>query len=93
MHYARQEATAAMLVHRWCIAGALLAMLVHRFCCWGRGRGGVAPVSSPPLLPPPLSSGLTVQVKDVSTFLKAAAEEGLQWDVVVLDPPKLAPNR
>lgn len=30
---------------------------------------------------------------DVSTFLRAALEDGQSWDVVVLDPPKLAPNR
>lgn len=30
---------------------------------------------------------------DVSTFLRAALEAGESWDVVVLDPPKLAPNR
>lgn len=30
---------------------------------------------------------------DVSTFLRAALEAGESWDIVVLDPPKLAPNR
>jgi len=30
---------------------------------------------------------------DVSAFMKAAVERGDGWDVVVLDPPKLAPNR
>lgn len=29
----------------------------------------------------------------VEKFCARAAEEGRQWDVVVLDPPKLAPNR
>lgn len=30
---------------------------------------------------------------DVSAFMRAAVERGDAWDVVVLDPPKLAPNR
>lgn len=30
---------------------------------------------------------------DISAFMAAAAEEGRTWDVVVLDPPKLAPSR
>jgi 23S rRNA (cytosine1962-C5)-methyltransferase len=30
---------------------------------------------------------------DVSVFLRAALEAGQSWDIVVLDPPKLAPNR
>ena len=29
----------------------------------------------------------------MSAFLRAAIEAGKSWDVVVLDPPKLAPNR
>jgi hypothetical protein len=30
---------------------------------------------------------------DVATFLRAALEAGQGWDIVILDPPKLAPNR
>ncbi len=30
---------------------------------------------------------------DVSAFMRAALERGDEWDIVVLDPPKLAPNR
>lgn len=30
---------------------------------------------------------------DVSEFMRQAVAEGKQWDIVVLDPPKLAPNR
>jgi 23S rRNA G2069 N7-methylase RlmK/C1962 C5-methylase RlmI len=30
---------------------------------------------------------------DVTTFLRAALEAGQGWDFVILDPPKLAPNR
>ena len=30
---------------------------------------------------------------DVSAFLRAALEAGQAWDVVILDPPKLAPSR
>jgi 23S rRNA G2069 N7-methylase RlmK/C1962 C5-methylase RlmI len=33
------------------------------------------------------------EVADAAKYMKAAAEEGKQWDMVVLDPPKLAPNR
>ena len=29
----------------------------------------------------------------MTDFMKAATSEGRTWDVVVLDPPKLAPNR
>lgn len=30
---------------------------------------------------------------DAGAFMAAAAERGDAWDVVVLDPPKLAPSR
>mmetsp|Transcript_35057 Transcript_35057/g.99375 ORF Transcript_35057/g.99375 Transcript_35057/m.99375 type:complete len:525 (+) Transcript_35057:216-1790(+) len=30
---------------------------------------------------------------DIKDFMRAAVKEGQQWDVIVLDPPKLAPNR
>lgn len=30
---------------------------------------------------------------DVAPWMSAAAKEGRQWDIVVLDPPKLAPSR
>lgn len=30
---------------------------------------------------------------DVSVFLRAAIDAGEAWDVVILDPPKFAPNR
>jgi 23S rRNA G2069 N7-methylase RlmK/C1962 C5-methylase RlmI len=30
---------------------------------------------------------------DVGEYMKSAFSEGKLWDVVVLDPPKLAPNR
>lgn len=30
---------------------------------------------------------------DVAEYMKSALSEGKQWDIVVLDPPKLAPNR
>ena len=30
---------------------------------------------------------------DVSAFLRAAVDAGHSWDIVVLDPPKLAPNK
>ncbi|GAB4820138.1 hypothetical protein N2152v2_007184 [Parachlorella kessleri] len=30
---------------------------------------------------------------DVGDFMKQAVAEGQQWDIVVFDPPKLAPNR
>jgi 23S rRNA G2069 N7-methylase RlmK/C1962 C5-methylase RlmI len=30
---------------------------------------------------------------DVAAFMRAAAAEGREWDLVVLDPPKLAPNK
>lgn len=30
---------------------------------------------------------------DVGEYMKSALMEGKSWDVVVLDPPKLAPNR
>jgi 23S rRNA G2069 N7-methylase RlmK/C1962 C5-methylase RlmI len=31
--------------------------------------------------------------EDISTFMAGALKEGKQWDVVILDPPKLAPNK
>jgi 23S rRNA (cytosine1962-C5)-methyltransferase len=31
--------------------------------------------------------------QEVEAYMKEAAEAGLQWDIVVLDPPKLAPTR
>lgn len=30
--------------------------------------------------------------EDIAKFMRDAAEKGTEWDVVVLDPPKLAPN-
>ncbi len=30
---------------------------------------------------------------DIAKFMRQALDEGRQWDVVVLDPPKLAPSR
>jgi 23S rRNA G2069 N7-methylase RlmK/C1962 C5-methylase RlmI len=30
---------------------------------------------------------------DITPFLKDAIAAGKSWDIVVLDPPKLAPNR
>lgn len=30
---------------------------------------------------------------DCSSYMQEAVQEGRQYDVVVLDPPKLAPNR
>lgn len=38
-------------------------------------------------------SSCTFVRADVTHFLKEAVAEGRAWDVVVLDPPKLAPNR
>ena len=39
-------------------------------------------------------SGVASFVKDdISSFMREAVSAGRQWDVVVLDPPKLAPNR
>jgi 23S rRNA G2069 N7-methylase RlmK/C1962 C5-methylase RlmI len=29
----------------------------------------------------------------ITNFMRAAAEEGKSWDIIVLDPPKLAPNK
>ncbi len=31
--------------------------------------------------------------EEIQKFLRAAVEEGQAWDVVVLDPPKLAPRK
>jgi 23S rRNA G2069 N7-methylase RlmK/C1962 C5-methylase RlmI len=31
--------------------------------------------------------------EDITPFLKAELDAGNQWDIVVLDPPKLAPNK
>jgi len=36
---------------------------------------------------------IETQQADVARFLASARAEGRQWDVVVLDPPKLAPSR
>lgn len=30
---------------------------------------------------------------DVGEYMKSALSQGLKWDIVILDPPKLAPNR
>lgn len=30
---------------------------------------------------------------DATHFMKAAIANGESWDIVILDPPKLAPNR
>ena len=30
---------------------------------------------------------------DVAPFMREAAAAGMLWDLIVLDPPKLAPNR
>ncbi len=30
---------------------------------------------------------------DIAVFMKESIKLGKQWDVVILDPPKLAPNR
>ena len=30
---------------------------------------------------------------DIAAFMKEAIRDGKKWDVIVLDPPKLAPNR
>lgn len=40
-----------------------------------------------------LSSTTRFERAEAAAFMRAAREEGLQWDLVVLDPPKLAPNR
>lgn len=31
--------------------------------------------------------------QDVADHMRSAKAEGLLWDLVILDPPKLAPNR
>lgn len=38
-------------------------------------------------------SSCTFVKNDITPFLKDAVAEGRSWDVVVLDPPKLAPNK
>lgn len=41
-----------------------------------------------------LDSGIISFVKDDATlFMKTAIAEGNSWDIVILDPPKLAPSR
>ena len=30
---------------------------------------------------------------DVTEYMKEAISQGRTWDIVILDPPKLAPNR
>jgi 23S rRNA G2069 N7-methylase RlmK/C1962 C5-methylase RlmI len=30
---------------------------------------------------------------DVNDYMKEAISQGRTWDIVILDPPKLAPNR
>lgn len=35
----------------------------------------------------------TFQKAEVASYMKQARAAGKQWDVVILDPPKLAPNR
>lgn len=53
-----------------------------------------AATSAPlPALLRPLCCRCAFVRDDVSTFLRAALEAGQSWDVVILDPPKLAPNR
>lgn len=39
------------------------------------------------------STRCTFEKADVAVFMKQARAAGKQWDVVILDPPKLAPNR
>jgi 23S rRNA G2069 N7-methylase RlmK/C1962 C5-methylase RlmI len=31
-------------------------------------------------------------VRDIDNFMKVASDEGKSWDVIILDPPKLAPS-
>ena len=40
-----------------------------------------------------LSHRMTFIKADVLTFLRAAVDSHKKWDIVVVDPPKLAPNR
>eukprot|EP00195_Chlamydomonas_chlamydogama_P004361 CAMPEP_0202919516 /NCGR_PEP_ID=MMETSP1392-20130828/76046_1 /ASSEMBLY_ACC=CAM_ASM_000868 /TAXON_ID=225041 /ORGANISM="Chlamydomonas chlamydogama, Strain SAG 11-48b" /LENGTH=661 /DNA_ID=CAMNT_0049612909 /DNA_START=45 /DNA_END=2030 /DNA_ORIENTATION=+ len=40
-----------------------------------------------------VSGRVKFQQGDITRYMKQALEEGQQYDVVVLDPPKLAPNR
>ena len=42
------------------------------------------------LLPP---SSLSLVRNDVSHFMRAAAAAHRQWDLIILDPPKLAPSK
>lgn len=39
------------------------------------------------------ASSINFVKADVGEYMKSALSEGRMWDVVVLDPPKLAPNR
>ena len=40
-----------------------------------------------------LAGAATFQKADVAAFMRDAAAAGRQWDILVLDPPKLAPTR
>jgi 23S rRNA G2069 N7-methylase RlmK/C1962 C5-methylase RlmI len=40
-----------------------------------------------------MQDSITFVRADVDEFMKEAAAEGRSYDVVVLDPPKLAPNK
>lgn len=40
-----------------------------------------------------LSDKCTFEKAESAEFMKRMAKEGRQWDILVLDPPKLAPNR
>lgn len=39
------------------------------------------------------ASSINFVKADVGEYMKSALSKGNMWDVVVLDPPKLAPNR
>lgn len=58
--------------------------------------------SSPPALKLAKANALLNQIdansinfvkEDVGEYMRAAVRENLKWDIVVLDPPKLAPSR
>lgn len=40
-----------------------------------------------------LEGGCTFERSDAGEFMKGALAAGMNWDVVILDPPKLAPSR
>ncbi|PNH09377.1 Ribosomal RNA large subunit methyltransferase I [Tetrabaena socialis] len=68
---------------------------------WGHGAWGHSVDSSEPAISLATANaelnGLTATTTfvraEVSDYMKAAVAAGTQFDIVVLDPPKLAPDR